>query len=175
MATSTKKIKPVDLSARKIEPRFGQSFKPFTIYEVYGSDGSKYETNDRKYFDTFSIGVDADIQYAVEVKRKGNREFKSLKLISPVLEAPKNVGMEQKMDEILGLLRVMASSHLQVKTRDLGEAEAREKERKGYVYPKEDLHPDFDKAHAEMKQREFDESQIVYPEDDDNREPSPNY
>ncbi len=151
--TTEKKITPTDLKSKLIEPRYGQHFKPFEVFEVYGNDSIKYETLDANYFKTFVIGREETVQYNIEKKVKNGREFISYKISPPGPKNNQDIIIE-KLDELLGLVRGIVKVGFNMKS-----ADEKEKEAKGFVYPKEELKPNFD---------------IQYPDDDD-KKPSPNY
>jgi len=80
----SKKISIVNLTSRDISPKYGQNFRPFTIYMVEGNDGIVYETSDANWFSQRRIGEMIDVRYVIETKTGANRKvYSHYKLLIP--------------------------------------------------------------------------------------------
>jgi hypothetical protein len=95
-----REIQIVNLTSRVITPRPGQTYSPFTIYEIHGNDGNTYSTSSPEYFRDRKIGEDITIEYTVETKTSGNRVFTNRRIVLPSQYARKSNNLGEKIEEL---------------------------------------------------------------------------
>lgn len=77
-----KLIQVTNKSFKAINPKPGQTWRPFTVYTIQGNDGLIYETNDADYYKSVQIGQQVKIFYTVETKNSNGKIFTSNKLVT---------------------------------------------------------------------------------------------
>ncbi len=94
-----KEITVVNLQSKQITPKQGQTFRPFTVYQVAANDNYLYETTDQDHFRTFEVGKVYKIKYRVETKNSNGRIYTSYKLVSPASK-DKGIDMSPVFDRL---------------------------------------------------------------------------
>lgn len=101
-------IVPTNLGQRTITPKPGQTFRPFTVYEILATDGIKYETTERSIYDAMTIGKEVNIKFEVKTTSRGGRVYTNYKIADEKKERSGSFDMTPitaKLDEILSILR----------------------------------------------------------------------
>lgn len=79
-----KEIVVINLTSKTINPKpGGKTFTPFTVYEIHGNDGVKYETTSKDFFQGAIIGRPLKIKFQVESKTYNNRVYTTYKIDTP--------------------------------------------------------------------------------------------
>jgi len=102
-----KKIIISNLSYKTITPGPGKTFTAFNVYQIIGNDGITYETTDKDFYASLSLGQEIDLTYEVQSK-KGNtgRVFTSYKIVVPK-EAKAPQRDQQDLSEIMERLDLL--------------------------------------------------------------------
>lgn len=92
-----KEITITNLSQRDISPKPGQTFRPFTVYQIQGNDGNTYETTEKSFYDTLSLGKVTKIKFQEVSKNVNGRIYTSFKIAS---DRPENPGIQKILTRI---------------------------------------------------------------------------
>lgn len=112
-ATQNKEITVTNLSSKEVVPKPGQTFKAFTTYTIQGNDGVNYETNDRDFFKTASIGKSIKIDFYVETKTVGGRIWTHYRIVPPERENP--ILAKQKAEILIEMAKIVMESETRMK------------------------------------------------------------
>lgn len=78
-----KDIMVTNLASKLISPKPGQNWRAFTVYQIQGNDGVRYETTDQEFFNSLAIGKTVPITFKTETKTVNGKVYTSYRLVLP--------------------------------------------------------------------------------------------
>lgn len=147
-----KEIIITNMTSKAITPPAGANWKPFTVYQIQGNDGIRYETTDGEYADSLKLGQSIKIKFKIDTKSKNGKVYTSYKIDRP---RKADASMIQFKEEIFARIAEMEKNILLALSKRVAPAVAPKKEE--VKEEPEQLSLFDDEEYTEDERKELDE------------------